>query len=230
MVSVYLTDIRQWKDEEIYHKWLANLPQDRRLRAESYKQVADQRRSLAGSILVCRAFAERYPDVDMSALRFVAGENGKPYIEQYPAFRFSISHSGDYAVCVVSEQEVGIDIQKIQDIRLGVAERFFSEEEKAQIEAAVLDKEEELSETALAKREKMFFRIWSAKEAYVKLTGEGLKEFTSFTADLKTGHIHCHEVENAKRIYVKEYEVIQDYVMTVCAREQKFGEVQTYTI
>jgi len=92
------------------------------------------------------------------------GQNGKPYLEGYP-FQFNLSHSGTYVFCGVSEQEIGVDIQKIQgENELRLAKRFFSDVECQALEKC---KEEDA-------RRRMFFRMWVRKEAYGKLTGEGL--------------------------------------------------------
>ena len=38
------------------------------------------------------------------------GKKGKPYLVN-KAFYFNVSHSGEYVVCAVSDEEVGIDIE-----------------------------------------------------------------------------------------------------------------------
>ncbi|MDE6642205.1 MAG: 4'-phosphopantetheinyl transferase superfamily protein [Acetatifactor sp.] len=97
-------------------------------------------------------------------LTYRYGDKGKPYFENIPLF-FSLSHSGEYVLCAVSRQEVGADIQKIQpsDV-LKLAKRFFSEPECRALERCESDREQQ----------GLFFGLWSRKEAYGKLTGEGV--------------------------------------------------------
>lgn len=276
MIEVYITDIRQWNEEAVYHEWLNRLPAERKERAESCRHAADQRRSLAGTLLVYKAFAawqgstqsasvqtavsqneaSETPAPDMA---FAYGSDGKPYLPAYPQFHFSISHSGDYAVCAVSEKEVGVDIQEIRPVKTDIAKRFFTEAERAQIERAHM----QTGHTQNAKSKHMLpdennymlFRIWSAKESYVKLTGRGMAEgLTTFTADMEAGRIYhenaasadradqCKKVtdvddtisyedtECRKTAYLKEYEAPEHYVLTVCGYEQEFGGLQTYEI
>lgn len=242
MIEVYITDIRQWNEEAVYHEWLNRLPAERRERAESCRHAADQRRSLAGTLLVYYAFAQ-WQDVrqravmlhavskndayehnsvkrvilqsgalemEMPDVNFAYGNDGKPYFSNYPQFHFSISHSGDYAVCAVSEKEVGVDIQEIRPVKTDIAKRFFTEDEKAWI----------------AQDARHFFRIWSAKESYVKLTGRGMAEgLTTFTADMEAGRIRQEQTA-----YLKEYEAPEHYVLTVCGYEQEFGGRHIYEI
>ena len=100
-------------------------------------------------------------------LRMDYGEKGKPYLRDYP-FYFNLSHSGDYVICAVSDREVGADIQRCsmeKGERLErIARRFFSPEELA---ALACCREQ-------AERAQLFYRLWTRKEAYGKLTGRGI--------------------------------------------------------
>lgn len=98
------------------------------------------------------------------SLAYAYGEKGKPYFREHP-FYFSLSHSGDYVLCVLSNQEVGADIQQHCGKDVGkLARRFFSEREAMALEQAG------------AAREELFYRLWARKEAYGKLTGRGVAD------------------------------------------------------
>ena len=100
-------------------------------------------------------------------------EKGKPYVKGLPVC-FSISHSGDYAVCVVSDEEIGIDIEKIRPINKRVADKFATEKEKEYI----------LSSS------NGFFEIWTLKEAYFKCIGTGLgKDIKEVSFDISDNNI-----------------------------------------
>lgn len=99
------------------------------------------------------------------SLTYRYGEKGKPYFRDLPYY-FSLSHSGDYVFCALSTEEIGADIQQHrrqlkEDNRRRLAERFFSEEEKRALEAS-------------GERGELFYRLWTRKEAFGKLTGEGV--------------------------------------------------------
>lgn len=97
-------------------------------------------------------------------IEYIYGEKGKPFFKNYP-YQFNLSHSGEYIFCVISGQEVGVDIQLRSPLKSNrVAQRFFSEDEKAELERAETREE----------KEKLFYRLWTGKEAYGKLTGEGV--------------------------------------------------------
>jgi len=93
------------------------------------------------------------------------GEHGKPEIVDFPR-QFSLSHSGDYVLCAVSDRPIGADIQQLQtnaDLRK-LADRFCPETERD----AVLQAADETTQR------RIFFRFWTRREAYAKLTGESL--------------------------------------------------------
>lgn len=97
-------------------------------------------------------------------LKFNYGRNGKPYFQDYP-FYFNLSHSGEYVFCAISDREVGVDIQQFRPVDVvRLTRRFFTEEEQRALERC-LDREGQ---------RKLFYRLWTRKEAYGKLTGEGI--------------------------------------------------------
>ena len=97
-------------------------------------------------------------------LEMYYGGKGKPYLRDYP-FYFNLSHSGSYVVCALSKQEVGVDIQQYKRTDIDrLAERFYSSEEKKALKACHDRKEQE----------QLFYQLWTRKEAYGKLTGEGI--------------------------------------------------------
>lgn len=156
--------------------------------------------------------------MEAAAPDFSYGSNGKPYFPDYPQFHFSISHSGNYAVCAASDCEVGVDIQEIRPVKASIAERFFTETERMQMERVTGDEEI-----------RMLFRIWSAKESYVKLTGRGMAEgLQTFTADLENGRIW--RADTACAAYLKEYKAPAHYVLTACGYAQDFEEIHIYEI
>lgn len=105
---------------------------------------------------------DRLRDKEPLPLAFRYGEKGKPYFRDYP-FYFNLSHSGDYVLCALSTKEVGADVQQHRAGAGGrIAARYFSEQERAALESCKGGGDE------------LFFRLWTRKEAYGKLTGEGI--------------------------------------------------------
>ena len=94
-----------------------------------------------------------------SQVKLLYESGGKPYLESR-AVELSISHSGELWGCALSKEPVGLDIQLIREKGVcSVAKRFFHPEDLALLRN-VKDAEEQL---------KLFFRIWTIKEAYLCL-------------------------------------------------------------
>lgn len=83
-------------------------------------------------------------------------ENGKPYFPERPDIYFSLSHSGEYVMCAISDSPVGCDIQKYQKISDKMQKRVFTEKE--------LENSNSLA-------------LWTLKESFVKLCGELDREY-----------------------------------------------------
>ncbi len=115
------------------------------------------RLSLCGRVLL-GYILKNYYGIASFAYRY--GENGKPYLENRDIF-FSISHSGNYVVCCISENEIGCDIEKIKDYNPKVGKRFFTKKE-----AELLENKD---------TEDIFFaKLWTLKESILKKEGTGI--------------------------------------------------------
>ncbi len=101
---------------------------------------------------------------DPRALGFQYGESGKPALVA-GELRFNLSHSGEVALLALSlHRELGVDVEVFkQRAYLEVGTRFFAPAERAELLATRADEQP-------AK----FFDIWTAKEAFVKATGQGI--------------------------------------------------------
>lgn len=153
------------------------------------------------------------------SLEYTYGEQGKPYLKNYPYY-FNISHSGKLVLCVLSEQEVGADIQlKSSRVNERILQRFFSTEEKAYWEQCGTETE---------KRD-FFYRMWCRKEAYGKLTGEGIKdalgenmhlveERNNQLIDSPNGLRTCvgYDKNTQSSFEIREYEEVDDYQIAIC--------------
>ena len=93
--------------------------------------------------------------------RLTCESNGKPFFEDYPDFHFNISHCEDLIAVAVSKKPVGVDIEILRDVNLEIARRFFSKKE-----------------TRFSKASRDFLYVWTRKEAFLKRTGEGLKNIS----------------------------------------------------
>lgn len=143
------------------------------LMARKNRQSADL--SLAGEVLarvmlwqtVRQLEAERPGVIQPKDFVIVRNEYGKPYQETVPGLFFNISHSGTMVACAIAGENIGIDIQKRAE-GVKVREKVFCPEELREVCNA--------EESGTADSPCLFTELWTKKESYLKLTGEGLRK------------------------------------------------------
>ncbi|MEB3283546.1 MAG: 4'-phosphopantetheinyl transferase superfamily protein [Lyngbya sp.] len=162
------------------------LSPDERQRANRYRQKRDRVRFIVARG-VLRMILGGYLGLSPSELEFGYSERGKPQLKTHSTgIEFNVSHSEDKALLAIAlNRRVGIDVEYIRSIEvLQLAQRFFRESEYLFLRG--LQEKEQL---------RAFFQLWTAKEAYVKATGEGL-------AGLETVEISLSELESAENLTV----------------------------
>ena len=117
---------------------------------------------------------------------FLYNEHGAPYLEVGPYF--SISHCKQGIVVAVSETPIGIDIEAIRPLNEGLVQKAMNPQEQAQIAAA-------------ANPEQEFIRLWTRKEAYVKMLGTGIiSDMHQILQD--TEALQWHEIVDINKGYI----------------------------
>jgi 4'-phosphopantetheinyl transferase len=90
---------------------------------------------------------------------------GKPYLEGDP-IHFNLSDSGGWCLFAFTHlAPLGVDLETVREQvnMAGIARRYFSEAEQAELESLPSDLQTEA-----------FYHIWTQKEAFIKAVGEGL--------------------------------------------------------
>ena len=166
-IKSYLFDISSL-DEGSFNKLLLGVKKYRREKIDNLSLKKNKYLSLGVEILVkkaCEDFGIDYLSEDI-----IFNEHGKPSFKNSKYF-FNTSHSGNFAFCVISDVEVGCDIEEIKEYKERVAERFFTNKERKYIELS-------------SNKDEMFYRLWTLKESYTKCIGKGLSiPLNSFELD-----------------------------------------------
>ncbi len=175
VIDLYIANIKALSDPKLFLKYYKKIDVVRQEKVRQCKQEMDKKRSILAGYLIQEGVREiqfresgLQADAKPLSLTYTFGDNGKPYLKEYPKIHFNLSHSGEYVLCALSGEEVGTDIQKYKPGMRKVAERFFAEEEKRMIDLA--------AKRGARNVDELFCRMWSIKEAYVKLTGSGLSQ------------------------------------------------------
>lgn len=177
----------------------------------------------------CRAYRQdlqeifRERDQISRFLRVERTEAGKPYFPECTSIHFSISHSGTYWACAIAGENVGLDLQE-HTLAKGesreeaavrfrkMAHRFFHPKEAGFVD---LDSYHN------------FFTVWTAREAYVKFTGQGIDQYFSehcvvpeqqgfWTIDLKEDEACCW---NGQNVCFQRMRFVENYTLCICTKE-----------
>ena len=146
---------------------LKEISEQRREQALKFKHEQGQRLCVLAYQLLKQALREEYGITENPVFEY--NEHGKPSIIGHPEVFFNLSHCKEAAVCVVSDQPVGIDVESIREYKEGLVHYSMNDDEIQEIESA------EHPDVA-------FIRLWTMKEAYGKMTGAGIFRGDCFQA------------------------------------------------
>jgi 4'-phosphopantetheinyl transferase len=164
MLKVYQMDIAPLRDAEVYAEKFKQVRQGRQKKLCSLHAPDDRCRGLAAGLLLAEALEKE--GISYRDASFGEGINGKPFLRGHDLF-FSLTHTGELAVCVLSDCEVGADIEQLSRFdradgaRLDrIARRIMTEEEGR------LWRKDPTGEALV--------HMWTKKESCAKYTGAGL--------------------------------------------------------
>ena len=200
--KVYAANVQIFRDPDLYQTAYELAGAQRRDKTDHCRVMKDKYLSLGTELLLRHALMERGLDTD-TALAYE--DHGKPYLINRQV-KFNFSHSHDYALCAVSDFEIGCDIEKTGPAKMAVAKRFFTETEYQKL-ASITDQEEQ---------RECFYRFWTLKESFLKVTGYGMRlplnEFEVFLDEEITVR---HNLKEQTYQFI-EYNNIPGYRCAVC--------------
>lgn len=201
---LYLTDISLVSGSDLRAGYDRLTPY-RKQKVDKLRSRKAKDASIAAGLLLDNAL--RAAGIDPAGAEFAVGDRGKPFLSSDPSFHFSLSHSGDRVICLVSSSPCGCDIQLVRQPDYRVAEKFFSSEEADQIASCADD----------GSKRDAFFTLWALKESYVKFTGKGLAQpLSSFAVDLSGPDPELFEAGKALELSLFLFDVGCDYKCACC--------------
>lgn len=194
MTSIYYTSCKKLPEYE-YRKLTSLLPKKMQERLSKFYRWQDAYTYLYGKLLLKKSMLLFGYDYSLESIKTT--EHGKPYFEN-SSFSFNISHSEEYVVCAISNDEqinLGIDIEKVKPIKIDGFSAVFSPEEKKEIDSY-----------------NKFYTCWTRKEAIVKADGRGLTIplNTINTLNLST------KLDNEK-YYLSKVDINEEYIAHIAS-------------
>lgn len=167
---------------------LREISEQRREQALRFKHEQGRRLCVLAYLLLKQGLREEYGIMENPVFEY--NEHGKPSIVGHPEIFFNLSHCKEAVACAISDQPVGIDVESVRSYKERLARYTMNDEEVRDIETS------EQPDTT-------FIRLWTMKEATMKLVGTGISK------DMKS----VIDTEKYKYTTVDR----QRYIYTVCS-------------
>lgn len=167
MIHIYYITINEGFHENILQTFLPIQPIDYKHKIMRYRRWQDAQLSLLGRVILYKVVKEVFnKDYTEDGIKYT--KYNKPYFDKN-SVKFSISHSGEIAVCAVCDHsEIGIDVELISKIDIDDFKTQMTSNEWNKIMNSI-------------NKNNAFFDYWTQKEAVIKGYGQGLTiPLTSF--------------------------------------------------
>ncbi len=168
---------------------------EKKLRIKKYFFDIDKKLCLYADLLK-RIIACENSKLSNCDLLFSENSFGKPFLTNIPDFKYNLSHTKNAVALCVSNNEIGIDVEKIRDVDIKLAKRFFTQDEYEYVAK---------KQTPL-----LLLEIWTKKEAYLKFIGTGLSV-----------PLNSFSVLDSEIAIFSTFR-IGDYIVSVCAEKMFF--------
>ncbi len=196
MENLYYIRIDDTINQNTLNYLLTFVSKEKKEQINRYYFNVDKKLSLYADLIVrviaCKTFGLTNKDID-----FFKSEYGKPNLNNYLNFHYNVSHTRNAIAVVVSDSQVGVDIEKIREAEFKIVNRFFTQPEI------------EFIDNTVAESKKRFYIVWTKKEAYIKYIGKGLY------IPLNSFNVFDETISKKMQTIVKD-----NYVISICGINQ----------
>lgn len=206
MLDIFLIDINKDVKNDRKDDFLQILDKKEIIKYNNILSAKDREKFLF-SRYVLKKILSRYTDQEMIKIRFEYNSFGKPLIPN-SFLNFNLSHSDNFLVVGISDKEIGIDIENIKLIDLGMAKIFCTNKELQQINNS-------------ADKYYIFFQLWTLKESFIKNIGKGLS-FNIKDLDFNLDNLSAIQLRINNRLFKTLNfftENINNDILSVCYRK-----------
>lgn len=189
------------------------LSADEQCRANRFYFPQDKNHYIAARGILRSILAE-YLHTNPELIKFTYTPQGKPYlannnkkssVEYKNVIQFNLSHSQGLALYAIAvDRPLGIDLEYCRPLpnALALAKRWFLPSEYQEL----LPQSNRVSQ---CEQEKTFFRLWTAKEAYLKATGVGLRDLATVEITITPEDSLQFKAINGSRELAQEWSLLE---------------------
>ena len=199
---IYRSHTKSLIQQKALQSLLQRLPASLHPKALRYQSEISAYNYVIGRLLLQRALHDLGLDNDLEKIEFQ--ENGKPIIS---GTHFNISHSDHQVICGFSKEgQIGVDLEKINQIDFDDFTSMFSLQEWAAINSA----DDPL---------RTFYWFWTRKESIIKALGLTLNYLHQIELDVSADHF----VMDGQRWFLQDVDFGADYLGSVAVAAPNDG-------
>ncbi len=165
-MEIYIKSIIDFSEKD-FRKYFEMMDDKRKNAIKRLRFPKDKKRSIMGEALARQGISLKC-GMDEQEIRFSREESGKPFCEN-ANIHFNISHSKDMVVCAISDNKIGVDIEKIRSLETRITRIACTENDLLYVFGST-----NIPKTFDSQSLMRFFYLWTAKEAYFKYCGTGI--------------------------------------------------------
>ena len=199
----------------------------RKAKIEKITHDDDKQLSACVELLLIHALKELDDGIELP-LKITEEESGNLLLETpvkgYEKIYFNMSHSRDYAACVVSDNPVGIDIETIKTKEVEHMDKILHPDEMLLLSFVSNPSE----------KKKYFYECWVSKESYLKNLGCGLsvrpneflveeEKLVTELPNLEQRYVH---VCKSKEIKNADFKFDGEYRLAICSLKKEKMEIE----
>ncbi|WP_404789354.1 4'-phosphopantetheinyl transferase family protein [Altericista sp. CCNU0014] len=208
--SLHLWSVATLKETDPTAELKTLLSSEEQARAQRYVTPM-ARRQFVESRGLLRLLLGAYLRQDPSRLEFIYSDRGKPFLTQERGganLQFNVSHSRGRLIYAVSVGfEVGIDLEGVNPLLncLDIARRICTPDEWFAF-----------SRLSPVDRHQAFYKIWTRKEALVKLRGDRLYEkLTVFEVPVHPTSDGCWVQAEGRPVWLQDLELFESFATAI---------------
>ena len=200
MLIFHTVDIRIFNDNNTLNEAIKNSSKFRLTKYNGINNEVGKLQVIANTYLLNKCLNE--VGLFEKNMEYEIGKFGKPRFTNISGIHFNLSHSKNMALAVISDENVGCDIQFIDKVDMNLIDKVLSNEEKEYL----LNKDDYAYNDCKLSIDEKFYRLWVMKEAILKKEGIGLN------TNLKS--IHSDKVYFEKR-KINTNNDTEEYVLAI---------------
>lgn len=187
--------------------------------SEKFHRLSDKQ-SYIISRSILKLLISKLIDKHPNDIEIGLGINKKPGLERYGSIKFNLSHSHDMIALIISDNEVGIDLERIMDEFSfeDILEFSFSEKEKQYI----VNSESKTMH---------FYELWTRKEALAKATSKGIDDDFHLIPSLTGTHtVRSNIIGSHQNWSVSTVLSNHEYMVSIAYNSDKVTDLLLYNL